>query len=50
MAFLSKKFTELVSFISFESHGWENREGVWRGGNSTAFRVVPGCVCDYLTG
>lgn len=28
MSFLSKKFTELVSFLSFESHGRENRGSV----------------------
>ena len=30
MSFLSKKLTELVSFLSFESHGQENRgSGAW---------------------
>lgn len=50
MSFLSKKFTELVSFTSFESHERENREGVWRGVKCTAFRVAPGWVCDCLMG
>ena len=31
MSFLSKKFTELISFLSFESHGRENRGSVVRG-------------------
>lgn len=42
MSFLSKKFTELVSFYILWKPWAGEQRGVWRGVKCTAFRVAPG--------